>query len=228
MVYKMVELSIHRALAKLKIYDKQIRKEIANSRFIEGYIGENGKIAGVSQEETSKKIEGDYKSIIQLISNYEDIKGAIIKSNAGITKDTTGIKEYTDVIKDKSLTMAQILDIYNNSLKFREALLNELNQQYANTKNKVEKHNVKVDQDLNLQLQSFTTNKDQNNKSNSETEGLKAFAANYHNIYDANLLDPLNLGELIKTYDKELDELREKIDSTISENNALVTISVDL
>ena len=98
-----MEMTIHRALLELKTLKKRIEKEISGAEFITCVKGRADKINGVPRKEVEAKYQSNYDTIVGLISNYEKIKTAVIRSNAGLQGEAR-----TVIVNGSAYTVAEL------------------------------------------------------------------------------------------------------------------------
>ena len=96
-------MSIHQALAELKLYDNKIWNGLKKD-FVTYTKKGNDKIGSYTIQEYSDLLKGNLDSVRALMENKRVVKSAIVLSNAN-TKITIGDKEYTvaEAIERKSM-----------------------------------------------------------------------------------------------------------------------------
>ena len=114
------KMTVHKALAELKIIDDRIHKAVHNSVFV--YSCKNGidKVDGVPVSDFKKDINSNYQKVTNLINRRNAMKRAIVLSNA-VTKVTVGDKEYT---------VAEAIDMKNHGMDGLKVLLCDMARQY--------------------------------------------------------------------------------------------------
>ena len=126
-----MEISIHRALAELKLLDKRIIKSISDAPSFCVPIKNGDKTIGNdSLENYKKKIKGSFDSTLALIERREQIKAKIMYSNA-----VTKVK-----VAGKEMTVAEAIEKKNN-LKYKKQLLDRLKRDYYHVSNRIEDEN---------------------------------------------------------------------------------------
>ena len=87
----MKKMTITEALRELSLYDEKITKALTGKQFVGIARGtEEKKVL----EHVEKQRKADYESVVQIIKNRDEIKAAVMLSNA-ITKVTVAGKEMT-------------------------------------------------------------------------------------------------------------------------------------
>jgi hypothetical protein len=205
-----MEISIHRALAELKLLDKRITKLINESPLFclpkkkdEKWIGKD------TLSEYNKKVEGNFDSINSLIARKEQIKSKIMYSNA-ITKV---------VVAGEEMTVAEAIERKNN-IEYKKSLLNRLKKDLYVANNQIENESSKLPD----KLESFLKATLGDNPSIKEVEAVsKMFMENNALI----LHDPINVENKIKILEKEIDEFLMEVDFVLSESNSVTKISIE-
>ena len=107
------KMTIHKALAELKIIGDRINSSISTATFIKANKHSNEKINGVSIEDFRKQIQGSWDKSNDLIKRRNAIKRAVVLSNA-TTKVKVGIEEFT---------VAEAIEMKNTGMQFKKELL---------------------------------------------------------------------------------------------------------
>jgi len=208
------KITIHKALAELKIIGDRINNSISSSTFIKANKHSNEKINGVSIEDFRKQIQGNWDKSNDLIKRRNAIKRAVVLSNATI-KVKVGIDEFT---------VAEAIEMKNTGMQFKKELLNMLNRQYVDAIRITEKENGET-------LQSKAENyviglygsKEGKTSMNEAEETKKQFIVN--NTFE--LVDPIKVREKIDALEKEISEFETEIDSCLSVSNAITEIVIE-
>ena len=82
-------MTIHHALAELKLVDNQIIKLTNDITFVIANKHSNTKIGGMTKEEYKKEVKSKYDRLRALIKRHRAIKAAILESNATTTITAT-------------------------------------------------------------------------------------------------------------------------------------------
>lgn len=206
-----MKISIHRALAELKLLDKRINKEL-NSGFEVATlkpIGQSVTIDGRSVDYFIKKADGKIQSVLDLIARRDEIKRKVVLSNA-ITKVFIGGKEYTvaEAIEQKSF------------LSNKRFLVQSLKENLAINKASLERKQAQVETNLEKQLEALNTG---NGKDNND---LKGFIDTFRNKNGYELVTATNLVDYIEKLDNETEAFISEVDAVLSESNAITTIEI--
>lgn len=117
----MKKMSVHKALAELKIIDSRIERSIDDAQFCVANKHSNEKINGIPVEDAKKLMVGSYDKASDLIKRRNAIKRAVVLSNA----------KTIVTIADREYTVAEAIEMKNHGIEFEEMLLREMRSQYA-------------------------------------------------------------------------------------------------
>lgn len=205
------KMTIHRALAELKLIDSRIESGI-NAIYPSGIHQKGKKIDGhILEEDFIKNAKANYQSVTDLITRKIDIKRKIVTSNAVTTVKVAG-KEMTvsDAITYKAIVQQK---------KKLAAYLKQRNQQAIaalNRNNEVVSKNVEI-------LLGNAYGKD---STKVAKEDLDAISKPYLENNTWNLLDPLGVEKEAASLEKEYTDFETEIDATLSESNSVVFIEL--
>ena len=208
------KMTIHKALAELKIIGDRINSSISTATFIKANKHSNEKINGIPVNEFKSQIQGNWDKSNDLIKRRNAIKRAVVLSNA-TTKVKVGIEEFT---------VAEAIEMKNTGMQFKKELLNQLNRQYVDAIRITEKENGET-------LQSKAENyviglygsKEGKTSMNEAEETKKQFIIN--NTFE--FIDPIKVREKIDNLEKEISEFETEIDSCLSTSNAITEIVIN-
>lgn len=205
-------MTIHEALAELKMLDKRIAQKIGEGSFAIANRHTNNKIGGLTVEEYVAKASESYQSIIDLIARRAAIRNALSLSNAQ-TKIEVGGKTYTiaEAIEMKKTGVLHLID-----------LMNTLNDAYNAAKNTVSRMTNTIDENADKYIIGLMGNREK--AATSEAMALRQAYIDA-NSYDVVMLP--HLPEIIEKLNKEINEFETTIDAKISISNALTTITIE-
>lgn len=205
-----MEITITRALAELKLLDKRIQRSI-NDSVLAGYtVGKKIMTGFNSVEEIEQRAKSDYQSIQDLIKRRNDIKGAIVVSNA-----TTRVE-----IAGNTMTVAEAIE-RKSSIDYDKMLLNRLRSTYSSIVNQVDRVNEEVKNRLDRQLEVLY-GKEGKSKAIENEELTKAFKEDN----EAKMIDSLNLKNRIEKLTKDIEDFETEVDFVLSESNTITRIDV--
>jgi hypothetical protein len=209
---QMEKLSLHRALAELKLIDKKLTKHCEGARFI-GYHFKAGAVNGTNKavEQFCTDAKASYTSYIDLLNRKIAMKAAIMKKNNEATIDLDG----------KKLTIADAIAMKDNLVHY-ETIINSLRTQFADALRRKEQSKVQVDDTVKNMITTLF-GKDQANISGAKIEELRAQAEEQNGLI---IEDPLNIEKKIEELTNIRDGIITKIDYLLSEVNAITFIEI--
>ena len=205
------KMSIHRGLAELKLLDSRINRAIAEGIYCTHNKRSNQKIQGMEiQDFKDKVIKSSFDKVEELIKRRQNIKSAIVKSNA-----------MTDVeIAGNTMSVAEAIE-RKNSIEYDRDFLNKLKQQYSTALLNIERNNSTLTERADAQINALYQNKD--NVDPSKIQSLKNDFIE-ENTFD--LIDPISIKAKIDKLEKEIEEFEVEVDFKLSESNSLTMIEV--
>ena len=211
------KMTVHRALAELKIIDNRINTAIHNSMFVHSCKSGIDKVDGVPVSDFKKDINSNYQKVTDLINRRNAMKRAIVLSNA-VTKVTVGDKEYT---------VAEAIDMKNHGMDGLKVLLYDMTRQYNAA---VREFNNNSGDELEDNANQYVMNILKSQGDSTDKADAKQVQA-LHDSYVANnefiMIDPLDIAKKIEEIDNMIDEFNTEIDSALSVSNALTVIEFE-
>lgn len=206
--------SIHRGLGELKLLDSKINKATVSSTKYVGYKknsadGENATL--LTEEKFEAMVKSNLDSVMALIERRKEIKEAIVNSNAR-TEVTIGKKKYTvaSAIERKS------------SIQYEKNLLMTLKRQYEEAVSQVTLKNDSMEMKLDIQVSQMLGG-EKNAKNN---DNIANFSEMYRNQNGWKVCDPLNISNVIKVMEREIEEFETEVDYVLSTSNAITEIEI--
>jgi uncharacterized protein YeeX (DUF496 family) len=219
----MIQITIHRALAKIKTTEKRIQSLLRDGVFVSSVVGQTQVTpSGRSVKDVSAEIRSNYDSVVSLLDNYEALKLAVIRSNSGITKETSGLEETK--IGDRDMLVAEIIAKQKYAMPLRKAFISTLAEQLNKVSREIERVNARVHDNLPNVLSNIANG----SKETLSEAQVSSITETYYQNNSCFIVDPLKLQETIKKHQKEYDEFMDEADSRLSEVNALKLIEVSL
>ena len=203
-------MTIHRALAELKLLDAKIEKQTREFEPCGVHI--KGKTVNfLTEEEFKTNATSTYDSILDLIKRKQAIKTAIVNANA-VTKVKVGKEE---------MTIAEAIN-YKVIISHKADLVAGLNARYNEQRSIANQRNTLME--VNLQkLLEMMLGKDNIKAGNEDVE---AVAKPYKERNETLLFDPLNALNKVKELQEEIDTFNTEVDADLSEVNAITTIEI--
>lgn len=206
-------MSVHKALAELKVLDDRISKAIVNGAFVTTKKNNQDKVKGQTPAEFSTTAQSSFDKAYDLIRRRNAIKDAVCVSNAS-TKVTIGGKEYTVV---------EAIEKKNHGMEYYKSLRDVLAQQYARCKIELDKHNSSLQQ----KAEQFVTSLMGNRDGKTNTDEYDAAVNTYIKSNTMEMIDPLGLEKKIEELDDMINAFLPEVDAALSCSNALTTITIE-
>lgn len=203
-------ISIHRALAELKLLQKRIERA-ALQPFLGIAIGERVPKSYASIDALAADVEGNLDSVKALIERRKKIKAAIIASNA-VTKV---------MIAGREMTVAEAIDRRDTGIDFDKALLHSMKTQLKNLNVEI----ARKEQDLEQKAEQYITNMF-DKKDQYEQSEIDAARAKYIANAEPKLIDPSNIRQEIESLEKDIEDFELEVDFSLSESNTVTMIQV--
>ena len=206
-------MTIHEALAELKVIGNRINKEINSVKFVTTNKHSNTKIDGKSIVDYSNNVKSQYQRITDLIKRRTAIKRAVVLSNA-TTKVT---------INDMEMTVAEAIEYKNSGIEYKFNLLDSLTANYNASISMIKSSNGEnLEERANDYIQKLYGNKD-GSIDNAVIESAKK---NYIESNTLDLVDPIGAEKVISELNDEIDSFTSKVDAALSISNAITTIEI--
>ena len=206
-------MTIHEALAELKVIGNRINKEINSAKFVTTNKHSNTKIDGKSIPDYSNNVKSQYQRITDLIKRRTAIKRAVVLSNA-TTKVT---------INDMEMTVAEAIEYKNSGIEYKFNLLDSLTANYNTSISTMKSSNREnLEERANDYVQKLYGNKD-GSVDNAVIESAKK---NYIESNTLDLVDPIGAEKIISELNDEIDSFTSKVDAALSISNAITTIEI--
>jgi hypothetical protein len=199
----METITITRALAKLKLLDKQITKAVQNGTFSNYTVGGKSILEQFTPQE-------DLQTVQDLITFRAKLKTGIMKSNS-----LTQVK-----IGDKSMTVVEAIET-KDSIKYRESLLRKMKSDVAEVEENVEYGNNQVQERLDKMLVSSF-----GRDSKPKAEDIKSISEPFIASNGFKSVDNVKIQETIEKMESDIDIFVSEVDMILSESNAVTKIEV--
>ena len=210
-------MTVHKALAELKIIDDRILNAINSVTFIDSVKNGTKKIKGVSVDAYKESIKSCYQKANDLINRRNSLKRAVVMSNA-TTKVTIGDREYT---------VAEAIDMKNNGMNGMRCLLNTLSRQYRDA---TYKFNCNSGESLEEKANEYVMDILGSQGGSADKTDAKQVQA-LHDAFIANnefiMIDPLNVEKCIEDIQNKIAEFETEVDAALSVSNAVTTIDIE-
>lgn len=212
------KMTIHKALAELKVIDDRITKAINSGVFVTANKHSNEKISGMTVKDFKDGMIAQYQKVKDLIARRDAMKRAVVLSNAS-TKITVGGKEYT---------VAEAIEMKNHGMEFKNALKKELAYQNAATQGELNRNSgEQLEKRAEQYVLSVIQAQPKDSKMSIDSDAMKTLRKTYieNNTYD--LIDPIGVCDVLEHLDNEINEFNTDVDAALSVSNALTVIEFE-
>ncbi|MBX9137216.1 MULTISPECIES: hypothetical protein [unclassified Clostridium] len=210
----MEQILVTKGLNELKLLDSRINRKIEEGEFIAAaklsVQNVNGKI---TKEAYKANAKADYQSIVDLIKRRNNIKSAIIQSNAVTKVDIAG----------KIMTVAEAID-KKSSIEYEISLLEKLTMQYKTSSDIIIKENEKVDYSIE---QLLNTAYGKEGKEKITQASYDAIAEPYRKANEYGLVDALDGEKLIKEMKDKIERFLSEVDTALQISNSTTIINIE-
>ena len=207
-------MTVHKALAELKVLDKRIGNETNNATFSIANKHSNMVVLGLPIADFANKAKSDLSSIRTLINRRNAIKRAVTRSNATTMVSICGV-EYT---------VAEAIDMKNVGMDHIDRLRQVIEMQYADAQAKAVRENgERLEQRADTYVQSLFQGTDKKNISDEAKKVREDFITSQ----TIEVLDPIDSKTLASNLRDYVDGFMSEVDSALSVSNALTTITVE-
>lgn len=207
-------MTIHKALAELKIMDGRIKKEIQNGTYCAANKHSNEKISGIPIEDFKKAVQGTYDKVTDLINRRKAIKKAVVLSNAKTTVKIAGV-EYT---------VAEAIEMKNHGIEFEAILINAMDNQYKMAQAEVNRQN---ENNLEQRADQYVTAIYGQKEGKTNSADIDKVRKDFLEANSYEIIDPINVPEKIEKLKNKIDNFMAEVDSALSVSNALTEITIE-
>lgn len=207
-----MKMSLHRALAEIKLLEKRIAQGYNSADFVTYQIGSEKPKKYASVEDFNQKAISALQSVSDLINRRNEIKAKLILVNA-----TTTVK-----VGNVEMTIAEAIE-RKSSIEFDKGVLLELKRQLALVNSHMELEHKNMLTRLDQRITADLGSKDRKESVKEVEEITEAFLKRYQ----PNLVDPINIREKIAELETVIDEFETNVDYVLSEANATTFIEIN-
>lgn len=210
----MQKMTIHRALAELKLIDSKIEKAIAAIEPT-GLMKADKPVNGFfKKEDFEKDVRAKYQSVVDLIDRKIKIKSAIVAANAVTEVNIAG----------KKMTIAEAIN-YKAIVVFKKNLVASLFKKHNAVKSKFTVENEKIT-NIALENAKIMIGKQGDDRVKPTDEDVKNIVEPFVKRNEYLLVDPLNVDVLTEKIKDEVVEFEVEVDAILSEINSITLIEV--
>lgn len=206
-----MKISLHRALAEIKLLDKRINSSVKGKLYVTSQIGREKPRDFNSTEEFEAIAKGSYQSVMDLISRRNEIKSKLIHANA--------VTEVT--ISGERMTIAEAID-RKDSIKYEKLFLLELKNQLAIVNKIIEQERFDMELRLENRIESDLGSKDRKINAKEVEEITESFLKRYK----PSIIDPLDIRKKIELLEESIENFETEVDYVLSEINTVTTFEL--
>lgn len=207
-------MTIHRALAELKLIDSRIAKGITLIDPVA--IMQKDKL--VNGHKTKEEFISDTKSKMQssldLIERKNNIKSAIVEANGKTIVTVGGAK----------MTIADAIN-FKNVIAVKKSLIESLTNKHRSVLTRFNIENDKINT-VALENAKIMLGKQGDDRVKPTDDDVNAIVGPFVKRNEYHLIDPLSVETLIETLQNEVDNFEVEVDAVLSEINAITKIEI--
>lgn len=207
-------MTIHRALAELKVLENRINKTISDAKFCAAVKQSMKKVNGVSLEDFKVGSQSSLDTIRDLIARQEAIKKAISVSNA-----KTAV-----VIAGKEYTVAEAIYMNQHGIDFKTDLYMKLSDQYGAAIRTIETSNAQLSDRADRYVGNSMSASD---KVNMDAGTIKDMREDYIDRETMILVDGISVKQTMDDLAAEIDKFKAEVDAVLSTSNATTEITIN-
>lgn len=207
-------MTVHQALAELKVLDSRITKAIAGGKYMDVKRHCDKKIGGADVGEyCTKTIRASYDSAIDLIARRNAIKRAVVRSNAVTTVDIGGT----------TYTVAEAIEMNNHGIDFEQQLYDEIRRQMMIAQSEINRNSGPyIQQKAENYINGLYGGKDK-----VDADSAKAQMQAYIDANSYELVDPLGVQDILAKMEADIASFTANVDAALSVSNAITKIEVE-
>lgn len=206
-------MTIHRALAELKVLENRINKVIYDAKFCAAVKQSMKKVNGVSLEDFKVASQSSLDMVRDLIARQEAIKKAISVSNA----------KTVVVIAGKEYSVAEAIYMNQHGIDFKSALYVKLSDQYSAAIRSIETSNAQLSDRADRYVANGISASE---KANMDANTIKDMREDYIDRETMILVDGISIKQTMDNLAAEIDKFKAEVDAVLSTSNATTEITI--
>lgn len=211
-------MTVHKALAELKVIDDRINKAITSGTYVVANKHSNQKIHGMTIDEFKTQMQADFQKVSDLIARRNAIKRAVVASNA-VTKVKVGDTEYT---------VAEAIEMKNHGMEFKEYFMRAISAQYVRAKNELDLNSGDpLEKRAEQYVLSVIQAQPKDSKMAVDSDAMKNLRAQYIKDNQYDIIDPIGVKNVIDGLDTEVSEFLTEVDAALSVSNAITVLDIE-
>lgn len=211
-------MTVHKALAELKIIDDRINKAITSGTYVVANKHSNQKIHGMTIDEFRTQMKADFQKVSDLIARRNAIKRAVVSSNA-VTKVKVGDTEYT---------VAEAIEMKNHGMEFKDYFMRAISSQYVRAKNEFDLNSGDpLEKRAEQYVLSVIQAQPKDSKMAVDSDAMKNLRTQYIKDNQYDIIDPIGVKDVIDGLDTEVSEFLTEVDAALSVSNAITVLDIE-
>lgn len=211
-------MTVHKALAELKIIDDRINKAITSGTYVVANKHSNQKIHGMTIDEFRTQMKADFQKVSDLIARRNAIKRAVVSSNA-VTKVKVGDTEYT---------VAEAIEMKNHGMEFKDYFMRAISSQYVRAKNELDLNSGDpLEKRAEQYVLSVIQAQPKDSKMAVDSDAMKNLRTQYIKDNQYDIIDPIGVKDVIDGLDTEVSEFLTEVDAALSVSNAITVLDIE-
>lgn len=210
-----MNITIHRALAELKLLEKRIDKEIRGASFCVAARNTETKLNGTTVEEYKINSQAALDSISDMIKRRDSIKNAIAKLNA-----TTIV-----IINGKEYTVAEAIWMNQQGIDSKKQLLAKLQEQYSYAVTNMDTFNARLADKADEAVLRMMGSDSKDTKAVKSDDFIK-MKESYMNMGSWSMFSGFDIKKKIDELQTEIDIFTAEVDAALSTSNATTMIDI--
>jgi len=207
---KTESMSIHRALAELKLLGSRIQNETDRAVFAGKKKVNGNTIQNMTKEEFKKESRSSLQSVLDLMKRRTAIKSAVVLSNA-VTKVS---------INGEEMTVAEAIDKKNN-VENEIFLIEKLKSTARGVHSVVSQENERLTDEALKFFQEITKDKEKLNESS-----FKSLIETYRSERELEVVEGFDVIKMYKELEDKLEAFLSEVDFVLSSSNTETIIEV--
>lgn len=208
------KMTIHRALAELKVLEDRIESEINDANFCTAAKHSETKLNGMSIEQYKAVGAAAFQKIKDLIKRRDAIKRAVIDSNSRTEVEIGG----------ETYTVAMAISMKQHGLDMYDLLYKQMLRQHSYAVGMIERKNA--DLEINADAMLKQTFGQQAEKSGMNADTIPKFREAYMAPLRYELFDCIDIKAKIDELHDWIDKFSADVDAALSASNAVTTIEI--
>lgn len=204
-------MTIHEALATLKVLDNRITSSILQSDFVNISVHSSGKTAHGTIGDFVVSAESSYQGIVDMIDRRKALRNAVSMSNAKTIVNIGGV-EYT---------VSEAIEMRKTGVEMKKHLLTALTKDYEAAMAECTRRNLELQTKADAYIASIFGSKERIASTEAEA-ARKAYV-------ESNTVDMVSIKDVQARMNKlaeEIDSFEAEVDSRLSISNATTVITI--